>query len=250
MYHEVTGDAESPGYFGVTGATFARHLDLCIALGRGAESLEARLRHGSTSIGITFDDGHVGCYEHALPALLSRRMSATFFVVTDWVGRAGRLTWQQLREMSAAGMSIQSHTHTHPFLSELSARAVEEELRRSRGRIEDELGSAVTTLSLPNGDAPRGWARDDFARLGFDWVATSRWALNHPDETARTGSVHRITVRRATDEPRVSAMIRADVASLWFEGVRLGALHRIRELLGTSRYAAIRRRLLAGRGDG
>jgi peptidoglycan/xylan/chitin deacetylase (PgdA/CDA1 family) len=64
---------------------------------------------------LTFDDGYADAYTNAFPILKKYGMTATFFVVTEWLDtrQPGYLTWDQVREMSAAGMSIQSHTRTH-----------------------------------------------------------------------------------------------------------------------------------------
>jgi peptidoglycan/xylan/chitin deacetylase (PgdA/CDA1 family) len=47
-------------------------------------------------------------------------LTATFFVVTEWLDtrQPGYLTWDQAREMAAAGMSIQSHTRSHHYLTD------------------------------------------------------------------------------------------------------------------------------------
>jgi peptidoglycan/xylan/chitin deacetylase (PgdA/CDA1 family) len=68
---------------------------------------------------LTFDDGYADAYHHAYRLLRQFGMTGTFFVVTEWIdqNRPGYLTWDQAREMAAAGMSIQSHSRTHPDLS-------------------------------------------------------------------------------------------------------------------------------------
>ncbi len=69
---------------------------------------------------LTFDDGYADAYTHAFPILRETGMVGTFFVVTEWVDlqRPGYLTWDQAREMAAAGHAIQSHTRTHPDLTD------------------------------------------------------------------------------------------------------------------------------------
>ena len=68
---------------------------------------------------LTFDDGYADAYKNAFPLLRQFGMTATFFVVTEWIdeARPGYLTWAQVREMAAAGMSIQSHSLSHPDLA-------------------------------------------------------------------------------------------------------------------------------------
>lgn len=69
---------------------------------------------------LTFDDGYEDAYTHAFPLLQAFDMTGTFFVVTEWIDAhtPGYLTWDQAREMAAAGMSIQSHTRSHPDLTD------------------------------------------------------------------------------------------------------------------------------------
>jgi len=68
---------------------------------------------------LTFDDGYADAYEHAFRLLDRFDMVGTFFVVTDWLdqSRPGYLTWDRARIMARAGMSIQSHSRSHPDLA-------------------------------------------------------------------------------------------------------------------------------------
>jgi peptidoglycan/xylan/chitin deacetylase (PgdA/CDA1 family) len=67
---------------------------------------------------LTFDDGYRDNYEYAFPLLQQYGFKAAFFVLTDFVdqGRAEYVTWQQLREIHAAGMEIEAHSRDHPDL--------------------------------------------------------------------------------------------------------------------------------------
>ena len=69
---------------------------------------------------LTFDDGYADAYQNAFPLLRTFEMTGTFFVVTEWLDleRSGYLTWDQAREMAAAGMAIQSHSRSHPDLTD------------------------------------------------------------------------------------------------------------------------------------
>jgi peptidoglycan/xylan/chitin deacetylase (PgdA/CDA1 family) len=173
-------------------------------------------------------------------------MAATFFVITGRVGSTGYCTWDDLREMGRAGMSLQSHTHTHPFLSQLDRDAVLVELRRSREELDDQLGQRTTTLALPGGDFPRGWRATDFRDAGYRWVATSRWGPN--DVAHDTFFVRRYTVRRETRLEAFVRMAEGSAPAYSAEGLRLTALNGLRSLLGASRYARWRRRFLVSLG--
>lgn len=246
MYHSIPHSGDSTDYFAVPCATFAAQLDLLQSLGMTGLSLERMLERGARNgsrpaVAITFDDGYADNYTEAFPALATRGMSATVFVITSRIGTTGYLTWAQLREMKAGGISIQSHTHTHPFLSAISRAAARAELETSRQVLDQMLSQRTTTVALPNGDAPRRWRRKDFSAAGFRWVATSAHGANAAPEWR----VRRYTVRRGTTLAQLEQIVRL-LPSAWSrEGLRLTVLGFVRSLLGVSRYARWRRRILS-----
>ncbi len=61
------------------------------------------------------------------------------------------MNWDELRQLRAMGIDIASHTCSHPILSRLEAKDLEQELVDSRARIEAELGEPCRTLVYPNG---------------------------------------------------------------------------------------------------
>ena len=61
------------------------------------------------------------------------------------------MTWSQICEMSASGMAIGSHTHTHPVLSSLSRADQKIEMLTSRSIIESITGSKVRSVAYPIG---------------------------------------------------------------------------------------------------
>jgi peptidoglycan/xylan/chitin deacetylase (PgdA/CDA1 family) len=65
------------------------------------------------------------------------------------------LTWDEVRELRAMGMTIGSHTMTHPNLPSAGISAAREELVKSRQRLEREIDAPVTMFSYPNGGAER-----------------------------------------------------------------------------------------------
>jgi len=245
MYHEITSP-DSTTYFGVSGTRFAAQLKRLDDLGLCGRSLEDALRVPERAVALTFDDGYASHYSLAFPELQRRQMTATFFVPTGWVGKPNHVTWGQLREMAAAGMSVQSHTVSHPFLSELDPEAVRRELGDSKRRLDEELDQETTTLALPGGDFPRRWRVQDFIACGYWWIATSRWGPNHlrSDSDRSALMLRRYTVRGATSAHRFDQLLLGASSALSPEGARLMILNQIRSLLGAQRYAAWRTRLL------
>ncbi|MGQ0715391.1 MAG: polysaccharide deacetylase family protein [Gemmatimonadaceae bacterium] len=243
MYHRIVGPAEAVGYFDVPRTRFAQQLDAIRAAGlRGTTLEQAATQQRGDAVALTFDDGDASHFMRALPELVSRGMTGTFFVITGRVGTSGYVTWDELRAMARAGMSIQSHTHTHPFLSEMSEAAADRELSESRRLLDAMLSQRTTTLSLPNGDAPRGWTRRDYLARGFTHVATSRWGVNYG---ANGRLLRRYTVRRDTSASGFARLISGGSSAYSPEALRLLALSRVRAAVGPTRYARARRALLS-----
>ncbi len=62
------------------------------------------------------------------------------------------LSWQEMHEMIAGGMTFGGHTHSHPLLSRLSPVQQREELRKSKEILETHLGIHISHFSYPYGD--------------------------------------------------------------------------------------------------
>ncbi len=104
------------------------------------------------SVILTFDDGWENQYKYAFPILKKYNYTATFFVFTNAIGRERFLTWSQIKEFVAAGMTIGDHTKSHPYLHKITD---ENELRKeiigSREILERELGKKIDIFAYPFG---------------------------------------------------------------------------------------------------
>jgi len=60
------------------------------------------------------------------------------------------MTWDELREMHRGGMTIGSHTMSHPALTEIPPAEAAREIAGSRARLEAELDAPVTHFAYPN----------------------------------------------------------------------------------------------------
>ncbi len=101
---------------------------------------------------LTFDDGWENQYKYAFPLLKKYQATATFYVYTNPIGKKKHfLTWNQLREMDAAGMTIGSHTLTHPYLKLLAPRELTREITESKKILEAELQKPVRHFASPFG---------------------------------------------------------------------------------------------------
>ena len=77
-------------------------------------------------------------------------------VDTRTLARRLFMSWDSLREMARAGMTIGSHTVTHSVLASLSEPAQRRELQESRRRIADAAGTLPEMLAYPVG-GPRSF---------------------------------------------------------------------------------------------
>ena len=116
-------------------------------------------------IAVTFDDGYLDNYEHAVPILLRYQVPAAFFVSTGMIGttegfphdlkRLGKalptMTWDQLRHMHDLGFVIGSHTVTHLDCGSAGMDTVRRELVESRDMLMQNLGLNEVFFAYPFG---------------------------------------------------------------------------------------------------
>lgn len=100
---------------------------------------------------ITMDDGYSDNFDVAYPVLKRYGAKATVFVVTSSMGKPARLTWGNIGEMHAGGLSFASHTVTHADLTSLSDDRMDYELRVSRAELERRLAEPVRSIAYPSG---------------------------------------------------------------------------------------------------
>lgn len=182
IYHHV--DENTPRSTSVTPELFTQHLDHFAAGGytvMGLEEVLEALRTGSSlpdkAVVLTFDDGYISVYETAFPLLQARGWPFTVFVCPEGIDqrRGSLVTWDQLREMAAAGATIASHGLKHDHLhrrvdgeSDADWRVrVKGDLEASAVRLTEEMGRAPEMIAYPYGEydaalqglvAELGWA--------------------------------------------------------------------------------------------
>lgn len=116
------------------------------------------------SVAITLDDGFEDNYAYAYPILTKYNVPAAMFVIVTRLRSNGAsqsesrgqestpsLTWDQVLEMSENGISIGSHTLTHPWLTEVTVEKARYEIVESKARLEERLGRPVRLFAYPGG---------------------------------------------------------------------------------------------------
>lgn len=127
---------------------------------------------GRTDVQITCDDGNASDYTTLLPALASRGLTCTFFIITSRLGQPGALSRSHLVQLQSAGMKIGLHGHAHRSWRRLSPEAAREELVEARSRLEEAVGSQIVEAACPFGDYD-GSAIRRLQSLGYSKVYTS-----------------------------------------------------------------------------
>jgi len=223
-YHEVL--PESNYAYCVPCDHFAKHLNLLRLLAQSAGPGD----HAR----VTFDDGEQSQSRNALPLLRERGIAATYFVNPGLAGTEPKfLTWEQLKELQAAGHSIQSHGWSHKFLISCSDAELAQELGGSRETLQDKLGAAVEEISVPGGR----WDQrviEACARAGYKRVYVSDpWIAT---EIAGVKVIGRFMVRRTTTLAELKKMVQRDRGALWALKMRAQLKRQVVSLVGDSLY--------------
>ncbi|HYE73816.1 MAG TPA: glycosyltransferase [Blastocatellia bacterium] len=155
-------------------AYLKRHYE-CLSLAELCARLRDRKPFRRRAAVITFDDGYRDNYTAAVPALRDAGIGATFFVSTGFIGtkrdfphdegaaqsnhrgdvaqahQHPKLTWDDLREMEAAGFEIGSHTVNHTDLGTADKKTIQQEINESLAALNRELGMRPRAFAFPWG---------------------------------------------------------------------------------------------------
>jgi peptidoglycan/xylan/chitin deacetylase (PgdA/CDA1 family) len=178
--------------FAVSHSLFMWHLDWLQKAGFVAITLEKMfdIREGKTGqrkegkpVVITFDDCPASLLDHAVPELVKRGMTATFFAVAgkpgghnDWDAEQGAptiplMSGKDLRNLADNGFEIGSHGMSHCNLRNCLPDQIRWELLESRLILEEIVGKPVRYFAYPFGEYPHG-------HVGFCQEAGYRGAVS------------------------------------------------------------------------
>ena len=140
---------------------------------------------------ISFDDGNTSDVEIALPALLERGLTATFFVLSGRLGAPGSLTRGDVEALLAAGMRVGTHGMHHVPWRRLDDRSATDELVTARRELEQLVGAPIDSAALPFGRYDRATLAR-LRQLGYHTICTSDRRLATPGSFLQ----HRFSVLR------------------------------------------------------
>jgi peptidoglycan/xylan/chitin deacetylase (PgdA/CDA1 family) len=132
----------------------------------------------------TFDDGYSDHYHNAFPLLKRYGFVGTFFVITGFADerRPEYLSWDQVREMGAAGMEFGAHSYTHPDLRDQSMDYLVWQTLGPKQALEERVTRPVIAFCYPF-----GWYDEQTIRViesaGY-WIGmtTQQGMLHRSDE--------------------------------------------------------------------
>lgn len=140
------------------------------------------------SVVVTIDDGWRSTYTEVFPEMQKRNFPFTVFVYPKIIGQTSHaLSWKQLKEMSDAGVDIQSHSLSHPFLTQRRHESLgdaryeawlQRELSESKRILERATGREVSFLAYPYGDYDRHLTAA-VARAGYAAAVTCDFGRVH-----------------------------------------------------------------------
>ncbi len=172
MYHKVNDQWPNP--VTVPTATFVEQMGLLRELGYVPVSLGAvrdHYLHGASlperAVLITFDDGYRDNLTNAFPILHEHGYPAVIFVPIGYLDgtrplpheeallrvgvRNPTLRWEELSELEAGGVRIESHGIGHRRLAELEPAEALREIAVSKLRLEEALGREVEAYAYVKG---------------------------------------------------------------------------------------------------
>jgi peptidoglycan/xylan/chitin deacetylase (PgdA/CDA1 family) len=145
------------------------------------------------TVALTFDDAYRSVYSEVFPRLKRRGWPFTVFVSTDYIdnGYGNYVSWDQLREMAAAGAEVANHSRSHPHLvrrrdDETRAQwldRVRAEVTGAQERLEAEIDDPVRIFAYPYGEFSAPVVKVVEA-LGFFGVGQQSGAVGEPSDLA------------------------------------------------------------------
>ncbi len=170
---------------------------------------------------LSFDDGYEDFYYEVFPRIEPYGLKPLVFLPTDFVGKWS--TWDaasgyrsrkllsllQIKELHRHGVRFGAHSISHPRLTSLADAELRREVEDSKARLEDLLGSEITSFAYPYGAFDQR-VRSAVGQAGYHLAFTTRSGLNFWEDL--------LTLKRLEVSERVST---SELALMLSVGVSL-----------------------------
>lgn len=214
MFHAIApapAGAPWPGLY-LRPDRFQSQMRELAAGGFDAVTLSTLYGHWSTGIAlppkplvISFDDGHRSVHAEALPVLAELGWPAVLNLDLQHLCRSDGVRAPMVRELVGAGWELGCHTITHPDLTELVGRDLDEEVTLARRLLRTMFGVGVNFFCYPSGRHD-GHVVEVVRAAGYLGATTTRPGLAFPTEPFR---LRRVRVGGADDAQVLSAQLQA-----------------------------------------
>src|SRR3990167_32356 len=162
--------------------------DHCVVLSL-TDLIHAKPTH-DTQIALTFDDGYFSLYRHVLPILNEKKMVATAYINTGWIGETLNdrklsnsqlghypkdtfLTWPEVRDLHNEGWEIGSHGVNHHDFTSIESDLIKKELSYSKYQIESQLSTTCMHFAYPYGKHSQS-VKKIVQECGYQYAAGAR----------------------------------------------------------------------------
>jgi peptidoglycan/xylan/chitin deacetylase (PgdA/CDA1 family) len=234
-YHKVSKAADRRDFYTVSGEQLAQHIDLLRQRGceylRIEELIDAQTVPANKFI-LTFDDGTADHHEVVFPLLQKLRCPAAFFIPTAKLNRPGYLTDAQVKELSAAGHTIGSHSHEHARLDILPLDEIGRQIVQSQEIIAGLVGIKPVTF-VPPGGFTNIRVRQAAMDSGIKALRTMRWGRNLKLDLM---ALETLPLNHYTDRKKFISLLESDGTSLVYAGKEA-----LKRLLPLRNYEQMRR---------
>lgn len=157
MYHSLDANEDisklslSPVGFARQMEFFYEHNYNVVSLEEMVDLIKHKKKIPPRTITITFDDGFRNNFLCGHPVLKKYNFPATIFVITNFVGKKGYMTWEDIRQLEKDDITIGSHTKSHLWLPSLSEEKLKDEIFGSKEILEKNTGYEIKFISYPIG---------------------------------------------------------------------------------------------------
>ena len=136
------------------------------------------------TVAVTFDGAHISIYKEAWPRLKALSLPFTVFVATDLIDSEGKnyMSWDQLRELSSAGVTIGSLGRTYGHLvTGHDPETAANDIGYAQQRFLQELGGVPELFGYPFGEHSSA-LQAVVARYGHAAAFGQHSGVLHPNE--------------------------------------------------------------------